>query len=240
MIDKNSPIPVYYQLKEDIKKKINIGIWKVGQCIDSERDLSENYGVSRMTIRQALGELVQDGILIREKGKGTFVCEPKVKQEDMMSFSEIIKKTGGNLQTKVIEFSIIETPENLQDLFSFDKLYKINRLREVDEQVIANEIVYIPCDYCGYMDKDMLKGSLFKILEGFGYSVDHSESEVSAILMNDEYKKIFKVTKDMPLLKTYSRTFMNLKKVLFVEESIYRSDKYTLQVNISRREGKLR
>ena len=85
MIDKSSPIPVYYQLKEDILKKIREGVWKVGQCIDSERELSENYGVSRMTIRQALGELVQEGILVREKGKGTFVCEPKVKQKDMMS-----------------------------------------------------------------------------------------------------------------------------------------------------------
>lgn len=240
MIDKNSPIPVYYQLKEDIKKKIKLGVWKVGQTIDSERELSENYGVSRMTIRQALGELVQEGILIREKGKGTFVCEPKVKQEDMMSFSEIIKKTGGILKTKVVEFCTVEPPEHLKDLFPFDKLYKINRLREVDGQVIANEVVYIPCDYCGYMDEDMLEGSLFKILEGFGYSVDHSESEVSAILIDDNYKKIFKTKNDIPLLKTYSRTFMDNKKVLFIEESIYRSDKYILQVNISRREGKLK
>lgn len=240
MIDKSSPIPVYYQLKEDIKKKIAQGVWKTGQCIDSERELSETYGVSRMTIRQALGELVQEGILVREKGKGTFVCEPKVKQEDMMSFSDIIKKTGGTLKTKVIEFNTIETPENLQDLFPFDKLYKINRVREVDEKVIANEIVYIPCDYCGYMDNDMLTGSLFKILEGFGYIVDHSESEVRAILIDKEYKKIFKVSDDIPLLKTYSKTFMSNKKVLFVEESVYRSDKYILQVNISRREGKLR
>ncbi|MCS4585722.1 GntR family transcriptional regulator [Clostridium perfringens] len=92
MIDKNSPIPVYYQLKEMIKEKIADGTWQVGQCIASERELTEAYGVSRMTVRQALGELVQEGLLVREKGKGTFVCEPKVKQEDMMSFSEIIKK----------------------------------------------------------------------------------------------------------------------------------------------------
>ena len=98
MIDKNSPIPAYYQIKQIILEKINNSEWKVGQCIASERELSEAYGVSRMTVRQALGELVQEGILLREKGKGTFVCEPKVTQKDMMSFSEIISKSGKSLK----------------------------------------------------------------------------------------------------------------------------------------------
>jgi GntR family transcriptional regulator len=240
MIDKNSPIPVYYQLKEDIKKKIANGVWKVGQCIDSERELSETYGVSRMTIRQALGELVQEGILIREKGKGTFVCEPKVKQKDMMSFSNIIRKLGGNLDTEVLGFEIIDTPEDMQEIFSFDKLYRIDRMRIVDGENIANEIVYIPCDYCGYMDEDLLKGSLFEILEGFGYTIDYSQSSIKAVVMDDYYKKLFKVDKNVPLLNIYSKTITKNGKILFVEESIYRSDKFLLEVDISTREGKFR
>ena len=106
MIDKNSPIPVYYQLKNDFMKKIANGVWKVGNCISSERELCEIYGVSRMTIRQAIGELVQDGILVRKKGKGTFVCEQKVNQKDMMSLTEMIKISGRTLETKVVELKI--------------------------------------------------------------------------------------------------------------------------------------
>lgn len=240
MIDKSSPIPVYYQLKEAIQKKITEGIWKVGQCIDSERELSETYGVSRMTIRQALGELVQEGVLIREKGKGTFVCEPKVKQKDMMSFSEMIEKTGRKLETKVIEFTKIDTPEDLLDTFSFDEVYKINRNRIVDGECIANEIVFIPVDYCGFVDEKKLKGSLYKILEEFGYSVDHSESSIRAVIMDDYYKEVFNVNEEIPLLQTLSKTINHDGKVLFIEESTYRSDKYILEVNISRREGKLK
>ncbi|GFZ32887.1 GntR family transcriptional regulator [Clostridium zeae] len=240
MIDKNSPIPVYYQLKEDIKRKISQGVWKVGQCIDSERELSESYGVSRMTIRQALGELVQEGILIREKGKGTFVCEPKVKQKDMMSFSNIIKKLGGKLETKVLGLEIIDTPEDMHDVFSFDKLYRIDRMRIVDGETIANEIVYIPCDYCGYIDEKLLEGSLFEMLEGFGYKIDYSQSSIKAIIMDDYYKKLFNVDRDVPLINIYSKTITNNGKILFVEESTYRSDKYLLEVDISTREGKFR
>ncbi len=240
MIDKNSPIPVYYQLKEDIKKKINQGLWKVGQCIDSERELSETYGVSRMTIRQALGELVNEGILIREKGKGTFVCEPKVKQKDMMSFSEIVEKTDMKLENKVLEFETINTPENMEDIFPFDKLYKINRMRIVNGESIANEVVYIPCDYCGYLDKNMLQGSLFKILKNFGYDIEYAESSIQAVLMNEDYKKLFNINEDIALLKNVSKNIDSHGKVIFWEEAVYRSDKYVLEVNILRREGKIR
>lgn len=240
MIDKNSPIPVYYQLKEAILKKITEGVWKVGQCIDSERELSEYYGVSRMTIRQALGELVQEGILVREKGKGTFVCEPKVKQKDMMSFSEIIKRTGRNLETKIIEFEKISTPEEMTDTFSFDEVYKINRNRIVDGECIANEIVFIPVDYCGFIDEKKLKGSLYEILHEFGYTVDYSESSIRAVIMDDSHKEIFGINEEVPLIQIMSKTINSDGKVLFIEESTYRSDKYILEVNILRREGKIK
>ena len=113
MIDKNSPIPVYYELKNDLIKKIAKGVLEEpGECISSERELCEIYEVSRMTIRQAIGELVQEGILLRKKGKGTFVCEQKVNQKDMMSFTEMINQSGRKLDTKVIEFEVIDTPDN--------------------------------------------------------------------------------------------------------------------------------
>lgn len=240
MIDKNSPIPVYFQLKEDIQRKITKGVWKVGQCIDSERELSQTYGVSRMTIRQALGELVQEGVLLREKGKGTFVCDPKVKQKDMMSFSEIINRSGRTLENRVLEFKIIDTPEGLVDIFPFDKVYKINRNRIVDNECIANEVVFIPVDYCGFINEEKLTGSLFEILNEFGYSLDHSQSTIRAVIMDAHYKDIFEIDEEAPLLQTLSKIVNSNGKVIFVEEATYRSDKYMLEVNISRREGFLR
>ncbi|MGL5085816.1 MAG: GntR family transcriptional regulator [Clostridium sp.] len=240
MIDKSSPIPVYYQLKNDLIKKIAQGIWKPGECIASERELCEVYGVSRMTIRQALGELVQEDILLKIKGKGTFVCEPTVKQEDMMSFTEMMKQTGRNLRTEVIDFNKIDTPEHLTEIISLDQVYRINRKRIVDNQCIAVEKVYIPVDYCGYIDEKMLEGSLFKILEEFGYIVDHSQSSIAAVVMNSELKELFSVNESVPLLKMTSKTYTQKGKMLFLEESIYRSDKFVLQVNISRREGKIK
>ena len=239
MIDKNSPIPVYYQLKNDFIKKIANGTWKAGECISSERELCEIYGVSRMTIRQAIGELVQEGILTIKKGKGTFVCEQKVNQKDMMSFTEMIKQSGRVLETKVVEFEIIDTPEDIQDIFILDKLYKITRKRIVDNECIALETVYIPVDYCGHVNKEMLEGSLYKILEQFGYLITNSNSSIVAVNVNDEIRNLLECEKDEPILKVISKTFTSADKLLFLEEAFYKSDKFTLQVNISRKEGEI-
>lgn len=239
-IDKNSPIPVYYQLKEEIKDKINKGIWKAGQCIDSERELSEQCNVSRMTIRQALGELVQEGILVREKGKGTFVCEQKVKQKDIMSFSEMVQRMGLSLRTEVVGFDKVDSSENFVGLFHCNELYRIDRLRIVDEIVIANEIVYIPCEHLGVTAKEDLEKSLYNLLSEAGFVIDHSEAAIQSVLMDENYMSLFRVDKPVPLLKVVSKNITSEGKLLFVEESVYRSDKYVLEVNILRREGKIR
>lgn len=240
MINKNSPIPVYYQLKEDIKEKISMGIWKVGQYIDSERELAEHYNVSRMTIRQALGELVQEGILVREKGKGTFVCEPKVKQMDIMSFSDMVHKMGLELKTEVVQFEKLSTPEEFEEILLSNYIYKINRLRLVEGVVIANEIVYIPCQYLIDINEENLKESLYKILSDRGYTIDHSEASIQAVLMDEKCKRLFRTEKDIPLIKSFSKNISSDGKLLFIEESVYRSDKYILEVNIYRREGKIK
>ena len=240
MIDKSSPIPVYYQLKNDLISKISEGVWKPGDCISSERELCDIYGVSRMTIRQAIGELVQEGILLRIKGKGTFVCEQTFKQKDMMSFTEIVKKMGKKLRSEIVEFEKVSTPEDLTDIFLLDELYKITRKRIVDDECVAIEKVYIPVDYCGYIDEEMLKGSLFKILESFGYKVDYSQSSMVSVIMDNELKEAFNVNQQVPMLKIISKTYDSNNKLIFLEEAIYRSDKFILEVNISRREGKIR
>lgn len=239
MIDKSSPIPIYFQLKKDIINKIAKGIWRSGESIASERELCEIYAVSRMTIRQAIGELVQEGILTRQKGKGTFVCDSKVKQQDMMSFTEMIKQTGRSLKTEVIEFNVMNTPEELQDTFMFEKVYKIVRRRIVDMECIAVESVFIPVDYCGYIDKEMLSESLYKILEDYGYSINNSNSSIMAVNVDDDIKLLFGCDDIFPTLKMTSKIFTSNNKLLFIEEALYRSDKFTLQVNISRKEGTL-
>ena len=79
--DKDVPVPLYYQLKEIIREDIERGRLSPGRSIPSERELVDRYNISRMTVRQAISELVVEGYLYRQRGKGTFVAEPKIKQK---------------------------------------------------------------------------------------------------------------------------------------------------------------
>src|SRR3954447_21073705 len=78
---KSGPLPRYYQLKEIIRERIRSGEWPTGSLIPSERELCERYGISRMTARQSITELVTEGLLYREQGKGTYVGRPKIAQQ---------------------------------------------------------------------------------------------------------------------------------------------------------------
>lgn len=240
MIDKSSQVPAYLQLKNIILDKIKEGIWKEGDLISSERELSEQYSISRMTIRQALGELVQEGFLMKKKGKGTYVCKPKVTQRDIMSFTEIIEKTGGTLENIILNFDVIKTPKILHSIFSEDTVYKINRNRVVDGEVIANELIYMPYSLGKNLNEDNIKSSIYKYLESTNQNISYCDSSINAILCDDELKKLFDVDSEVALLNVNNKVYGVGDKILFFEKAIYRSDKYTLEVNIYKREGKLK
>jgi GntR family transcriptional regulator len=236
-MDKNSPIPMYYQLAEELRKKINNNIWPPGHCIDSERVLSEEYNLSRMTVRQAIGELVQAGLLTREKGRGTFVCEPKIKQRDIMSFTEIMESSGVDFRTEVVAFERIEADEDMFSLLKSDELFRIQRLRIVKEIIIAEEVIYIPCSTLPELEKKDLSGSFYKYLESRELTVGSTEASIQAVLLDDFYRGLFRLKEVVPLLKVSSKNYTAEDKLLFTEEAVYRSDKYTLDINISRRKG---
>src|SRR5215475_4846403 len=103
-IYRNSPVPRYHQLKEILREKIRAGEWKPGDLIPSERELSETYGISRMTTRQAITDLVNEGVFYREQGKGTFVTRNKITQQlmSLTGFTEDIRARGQNPSTRVL------------------------------------------------------------------------------------------------------------------------------------------
>src|SRR5918994_5276433 len=95
-IVKTGPLPRYYQLKEVIRERIRSGDWAPGTLIPSERQLCERYGISRMTARQSITDLVNEGLLYREQGKGTYVGRPKIAQQ-------LLRLTGFTEDMKVRE-----------------------------------------------------------------------------------------------------------------------------------------
>ena len=108
-INKYIPIPAYYQLKEIIREEIESGRLKIGEKLTPENRLSEIFQISRMTVRQAIKELVVEGLLYRDKGRGTFVCQPKINYgfiQKLTTFYDDMAEKGYTMRTKIIKHEI--------------------------------------------------------------------------------------------------------------------------------------
>ena len=103
-IYRNSPVPRYHQLKEILREKVSTEEWKPGDLIPSERELSETYSISRMTARQAITDLVNEGLFYREQGRGTFVADNRITQQllQLTGFTEDIQARGQRPSTIVL------------------------------------------------------------------------------------------------------------------------------------------
>src|SRR5215472_9864244 len=144
-IYRNSPVPRYHQLKEILREKIRSGEWKPGDIIPSERELSETYGISRMTARQAITDLVNEGLFYREQGKGTFVSQRKITQQllHLTGFTEDIKARGQRPGTKVLSAETIPADEGTAEKLRIDpgtSVFRLRRLRIADGSPLAIEL----------------------------------------------------------------------------------------------------
>lgn len=165
-------IPLYCQLAEQIEENINDGTWKAGTKIPSERELTQRYNMSRITVRNALNELVHQGKLEKVQGKGTYVIGKSIVQNlgNVYSFSKEMEKQGKITSTRLLKVKVVEADFKLAlhlGINEKDKVVYIERLRCSDtEQPIMFERTYFSYDkYPFVVDIDLNHKSLYATLE---------------------------------------------------------------------------
>ncbi len=196
MLDRNSPVPLYVQLKELIKENILKGQWKEGEKIPAEYDLMEQYQVSRATVREAIDELVKEGLLVRKHGYGTFVrkLRPSLGFEPLISLSYALETFGMVSHNVILEHGFIPPDQKLlkqakwKDL---EKVYFLKRLRFVDDIPIALESSYFLPEIGQILQSRNLESSLARILiEEVQLEVKKVEQVLLPRPATDEEKKL--------------------------------------------------
>ena len=157
--------PVYIQIHNQIKKDIEAGKWKIGEKIPSERELAENFSVSRMTLRQAIQTLVDEGILERKIGSGTFVARKKVqeKMSGITSFTEITEAQGKVPTSKTVSYLITIPSLSESEKLNLDdnqKVLRMERIRFADDVPICFEVATVPLELVKDYDKTQITSSL--------------------------------------------------------------------------------
>ena len=148
-LDQGSVIPLYHQLKQRLDARIRAGEWKPGDKIDSENSLMDIFHVSRNTAKKAIEELVQEGILHRIQGKGTFVSRPKFEQSltGFYSFSRVLREKGLHPTDRVLEVKEVEPSATVRGGLQLplgEKVIEMKRLRCADGEPIILESSFMP------------------------------------------------------------------------------------------------
>lgn len=236
-LDENSPIPLYYQLENIIRKKIEEGIYKVDDKIASERTLSEELNISRMTVSKAINNLVEDGVLYRKRGQGTFVSENKIEFfPGFKGFTEIIENKRMKPSSKVLSQSLITPDRHLCEKLQISENQEViftQRLRLADNQIINLEKSYVPY-YVGskLLEVDLSVQSIYKVLNSEGHKPSTAEQEIQAIISDDELSKLLHINVNEPVLKRKRITY---SKNIPIEYTIsyYRGDIYNMVMTIN-------
>jgi len=233
-IDFKSKVPLYFQLKEQIKQKIVRGEYNEGDLIPSEREFSNNYELSSTTIRRALNDLVQENFLQRKAGKGTFVRRKKVKRDlrKVLGFTQNMSEMGLTPTTKVLSQKIVAPNAFARERLRCeerDKVVRLERLRLADDVPMMLETRYIRTDLCPKIEKEELSSSLWSVFEGkYGLKPNRHSQGMTITTVSGHAASLLTLNDNSPVFMIKGVTYVQDNKPIECEESLYRSDKYEL------------
>jgi GntR family transcriptional regulator len=240
MINKNSPIPLYYQLEEHIIQLIEKGDLRPDDALPPEREYAEKFQISRMTVRQAYTELVNKGYLYRLQGKGTYVAERKIEQplQGLRSFTEEMKVMGMEPGSQLIHFETNAAAGYIAQQLSIPEsalVYEIKRVRTADGVPMAIETTYIPADLLQGITEDIVNQSLYAyIQEQLKLSIASGSQVIESSIASQNEAKLLQISKGAPVMLIEFTTYLeNGVPVEFVK-SVYRADRYKFILNINR------
>lgn len=244
LLDKTSKLPIYYQLKEIIKSKIQNGEYSEGQMIPSERELCVQYDISRMTVRQAINELQAEGYLYKVHGKGSFVRSNKIEQNlaSLTSFSEDMRKMGRVPSSKILSVESVkanaETAQKL-GLHIGEDVLLLSRLRFADQQPICIEKTYLNANMLEY--SYAFQSSDFSLYEHLRkrlhIKLTHAHQTIETILLSGEEASLLAVMENSLGLLMKRITYNEKDEAVEYVRSIYRGDTYKFIIELKAPNG---
>ncbi|WP_122645310.1 GntR family transcriptional regulator [Enterococcus mediterraneensis] len=206
-------LPVYIQIHDQIKRQIEEGVWGIGDRLPSERELAIQFGVSRMTLRQAIQTLADEGILDRKIGSGTYVARQKVqeKMSGTTSFTEIMLSQGKEPSSKVVSYFVTAPSSSEMEklhLTSEDTILRMERIRYADDLPICFEVASIPEKLIHEFSKAEITKSFYKTLEEKGAKIGDANQTVSAMLASEQIAEYLQIKRGDAILRVRQISYL--------------------------------
>ncbi len=242
---KDKALPLYYQIETILRRKILSGEFEPGSYLPSESALRKEFDVSRITVRQALSLLEQDGLIIRQRGKGTFIPESveTVRAPRLTGSIEDLITMSKQTETKVLDVFLTEPPDHVKERLKLgfsEKVLRIKKIRLVDGEPLSYIQNYLPPDIGNKINPDDLKTKpLMMILEDdLGITLSEANQTLEATIADAEVTPLLEVRVGDPLLKAERTIFDTNRQPVEYVTALYRADKYFYSIKLKRKRSK--
>lgn len=235
MLEKNSPKPLYQQLKDILVDAIDSEKWKANEKIPSENELSSIYGLSRMTVRSVLTDLVKEGLLYRVQGKGTFVAEKIVTvSPSYIGIREQLEKMGYEVETRIVECQEERSSETVAkklNLLPGESVFKIKRVRYIRE-IRRLHISYINARYKEKLTVEMLEKEQLCVLlsENYGIHKKKVSETLESVVASNEEAELLAVEKGHPLLLLRDVLYDEISRPYEYTKVVFRGDRIKIRL----------
>lgn len=229
----NLATPKYFYIQQKILEQIQQGKLQPGQQLPTEAELAQQYQVSRITAKRALNELVNQGCVYRQPGLGSFVAEIRIRDiSGFQSFSADMRARGLIPSSQILTFKEIKPDEDIQQRLKLtpgERTYFLKRLRLANDEPVAVESAYIPCElFPELIHEDLSSQSLYLVLtEKYQIVPTWADAEYESAMPTEEEASLLKLPIGSPVLKAYRITFSSNYDVIESVNSVYRGDRFT-------------
>ncbi|WP_280771667.1 GntR family transcriptional regulator [Salipaludibacillus daqingensis] len=234
-------VPLYQQLKEIIKEKIDSGVYEVGDKIKTEKELQEFYSLSRITVRQALNELVSEGYLHRQRGKGTVVLGQRLFHEQVLkvrSFTEEMNERGYKTGTSYVDVSIVKAEREVSlnlDINEGTDVIKLVRVRTANGIPIVVFDTYLSLETGLKIEELESIGSLYEFFSTKGIHIKYVDECFEVETADKRLAEYLDVKTNFPLMLRTRQTYSTENKIIEYTKAYYHSKLYKFNL---RTEGK--
>lgn len=236
-IDRDSPIPLYYQLKQLLAESITSGELQPGDLFPTEEQLQDEFQLSRTTIRQALKELEIEGLVSRYRGRGTFVTQPKIDHsaEPHFSLTDALLRQGIQPSWRVLSAEWIPAAPDVAGVFGLDPntpVFRLRRLRFTNHEPIGYHVAHAAPAMAAFINKDQFEsgGSLHYLRSNDTLDSSYANRTLEAIAATAEVAELLSVDLGSPILLIRRQVLGQDGSVLETLQAMYRGDR--LQYNI--------
>jgi DNA-binding GntR family transcriptional regulator len=236
-VDRNSPVPLYFQVAQHLEQMIESGDLPAGARLENETDLADRLGLSRPTMRRAIEYLVGLGLVVRKRGIGTQVVQTKVKRDvELSSLFDDLTKAGREPSTRVVSFRTEAAPDEVAaslGIAAGTEVYVFERQRFAGGEPLALMRNHVPADLLTLTEADLEKQGLYNLLRASGIALRIAKQAIGAKAATAAEARALGERRGAPLLTMERSVYDEQGRAIEHGTHLYRASRYSFDLTLT-------